>query len=405
MCNKQDGQGEVIVYAGTNFNQRCFNDSNCTSGVEWIGRNFFDPFHTLPIPWNPRVDALIKHCNNQTWLALAMSDPLLLRVTLCMAAGFRGSQLPNFCPDLRKEGWRLKGEAIKEVNIALQEGRVTENLLAGIAHLGHLAGLDGSPEEADIHFQGLHRLITLRGGIQAIKTYQVGRFINWIDIELATARGRKPLYPLNFGLDKARLPACITEACETPSLSHLQDLGPGHENIIVVIKLHRQRVLTTRCNMDQTLRDIRTLSFSSTLLALNHVTHIPATPEESCILTMLLATLLFGFATLTQHHWIRCLPQIVAKRLRNSLQTGPEYSATWANYIPELFWILFVGSVIEAEDPQREETWFLSQLEEVWPLLHCKTRIELEAYLYSMVWDDKFGKAFIQTWCNDHNLL
>ncbi|KAI5463390.1 hypothetical protein BGZ63DRAFT_352041 [Mariannaea sp. PMI_226] len=389
-----------------NPNEGCF-CSNLTSGVDWLGCHFLDPFHTIPIPWNPRVDTLIKHGIKDTWLALAMSDPLLLRATLCMTAAFRASQLATFCPSLRKESLKLKGEAINEVNLAIQEGRITENLLAGIAHLCHQAHLEGSIEEAEIHFQGVRRLITLRGGFQSIKTYQVGRFVNWVDIQMATTHQRSPLYPLNYGFDQHRLPAYITEPCKIPSLLHLHRLGPGYEFLVTVIQMHRQRVLTIKYNMDQTTRDIRALTFSASLLALKYTAiNIPTTPEEQCIHIILLALIVFGYtAPRNHHHWLASLPQITTQRLQYALLTGPRYSTTWVKYLPELLWVLFVGAIVDEEDSRQSEMWFLSQLEEIWPLLHYRTRVQLEACLYGMVWDEDFGAFIVEKWCKSHYLL
>lgn len=77
--------------------------------------------------------------NNKTWLSLAINDPLLMRVTLCMTAAFVAMETPLFSPDLRKEGLKLKGDIIEDVNLILQNGQMPENVLAAIAHLGYIA--------------------------------------------------------------------------------------------------------------------------------------------------------------------------------------------------------------------------------------------------------------------------
>ncbi|KAH6988279.1 hypothetical protein BKA56DRAFT_477659 [Ilyonectria sp. MPI-CAGE-AT-0026] len=391
-----------IVSIPANVNQNHFRSNN-SLGVEWFGGTILDPFGTIPIPSNPRIDTLLKHFpSNKTWLSLAMNDPILMRVTLCMTAAFGAIRTSLFSLDLRKEGWKLKGEAIHEINFILQNGRVTENVLAAIAHLGHTASLEGSSEEADIHLRGLQGLIALRGGIKSIKIYQVGRFINWVDLELATARGRRPLYPLNYGLDKVKLPQNIIEACEYPSLSRLQSLGPGHQTVMAVIQQLRQRVMAAKCNMDPTLRDVRTLSLSAAFLTLDRIEDIPTTLEEQCLHALLLASHLFVCAALKQdHRWTESLSRTMAQRLQGSLLAGPMYSATWAYHLPELLWVLFVGAAIKGEDPQDQGIWFVSQLEVVRQLLRCSTRMEFEGYLHCMVWDDCFGVEFLDDWWAD----
>ncbi|KAH7152570.1 hypothetical protein EDB81DRAFT_789341 [Dactylonectria macrodidyma] len=388
--------------------------SNYSSGVEWFGGNILDPFGTIPILSNPRIDTLLKHFlvffdyrtttvpSNKTWLSRAINDPLLMRVTLCMTAAFGTTRTSSFSMDLRKEGWKLKGEAIHDVNFILQNGQVTENVLAAIAHLGHVASLEGSSEEADIHLRGLQGLIALRGGIKSIKIYQVGRFINWVDLELATARGRRPLYPLNYGLDRVKLPRYITESCEYPNLSRLQSLGPGYQAVMAVIQLLRQRVMAAKCNMDPTLRDVRTLSLAAAYITLDRIEDIPATLEEQCLRALLLAAHLFVCAALKQdHRWPESLSRAMAQRLQRSLLAGPSYSATWASHLPELLWALFVGAVIKGEDPQDQGTWFVSQLEVVQELLQCSTRMEFEGYLHCMVWDESLGIEFLDDWWAD----
>ncbi|KAM6513514.1 hypothetical protein FALCPG4_015920 [Fusarium falciforme] len=400
--------GSTSVPANANQSRFC---SNYSTGVEWFAANILDPFGTIPIPSNPRIDTLLKHFmvffdyltttvpRNKTWLSLAMNDPLLMRVTLCMTAAFGAMATPLFSPDLRKEGLKLKGDVINAVNFILQNGPITENVLAAIAHLGHIANLEGSSQEADIHMRGLQTLLTFRGGINSINTYQVGRFINWVDLELATARGRRPLYPLHYGLDRVKLPWYIIEACEYPSLSRLQSLGPAHEAVMIVIQLVRQRVMAVKCGMDPTLRDVRALSLSAAFLALEHLDDIPATVEGQCIHTILLAVHLFLCAAMRQDfRWSGSLTWTMAQRLRESLETEPVYSATWAPRLPELLWILFVGAVITEECPQGHGTWFAPQLKIVCQLLRCSTRMKFEGYLQYLVWDNNFGIEFLNNW-------
>ncbi|EXL64891.1 hypothetical protein FOPG_18862 [Fusarium oxysporum f. sp. conglutinans race 2 54008] len=75
--------------------------------------------------------------SKNTWLGLAINDPLLMRVTLRTTAAFGATATPLFSPDLRNEGLKLKGDAIKDLNLILQNGQISENVLAAIAHLGH----------------------------------------------------------------------------------------------------------------------------------------------------------------------------------------------------------------------------------------------------------------------------
>ncbi|KAJ4035903.1 hypothetical protein NW761_013883 [Fusarium oxysporum] len=393
-----------------NMNQNCFS-SNYSSRVQRFSVNILDPFGTIPIPSNPQIDTLLKHFmvlfdyltttvpSNNTWLGLAINDPLLMRVTLCTTAAFGATVTPSFSPELRKEGLKLKCDAIKDLNSLLQNGQVPENVLAAIAHLGHSENLEGSSQEADIHMRGLQALLDIRGGIKSINTYQVGRFINWVDLELATTRGRRPLYPLHYGLDRAKLPHDIVAACEFPTLSRLQSLGPAHKTVMTVIQLVRQRVMAVECGMDPTQRDVRALSFSAAFLALDQVDDIPITLEGQRVHTILLAVHLFLCAAMKQDfRWSGSLPWMMAQRLRESLETEPVYSEVWVPHLPELLWVLFVGAVVTEKHPQGHGTWFATQLQVVCQLLRCSTRLDFEDHLHSLVWDNRFGIEFLNNW-------
>ncbi|EGU73569.1 hypothetical protein FOXB_15919 [Fusarium oxysporum f. sp. conglutinans Fo5176] len=378
------------------MNQSCFL-SNYSMGVQRFSVNILDPFGTMPIPSNPKIDKLLKHFpSKNTWLGLAINDPLLMRVTLRTTAAFGATATPLFSPDLRNEGLKLKGDAIKDLNLILQNGQISENVLAAIAHLGHSENLEGSSQEADIHMQGLEALLDLKGGVKSINSYQVGRFINWVDLELATTRGRRPVYPLHYGLDRVKLPRYIIEACEYPTLSRLRSLGPAHETVKTVIQLVRQRIMAVECGMDPTQRDVRALSFSAAFLALKHVDDIPATVEGQRIHSLLLAVHLFLCASMKQDfRWSGALPWTMAHRLQESLETEPVYSEAWMPHLPELLWILFVGAVVTEKHPQGRGTWFATQLKISCQLLRCSTRLDFKWYMHYLVWDNKFGIEFL----------
>lgn len=220
-----------------------------------------------------------------------------------------------------------------------------------------------------------------------------------MDLELATTHGRRPLYPLHYDLGKANLPQYIIEGCEYPSLSRLQSLGPGHEAVITIIQLVRQRIRAVEYGMDLTQRDVRALSFSAAFLALEHIDDIPTTVEGQRIHTILLAVHLFLCAAMKQDfRWSASLPRTMAQRLQESLEIEPVYSETWVSHLPELLWVLFVGAVVTEEATQDHGTWFATQLKIVCQILQCNTRLDFKYYLHYLVWDNKFGIEFLNKW-------
>lgn len=220
-----------------------------------------------------------------------------------------------------------------------------------------------------------------------------------MDLELATTHGRRPFYPLHYGLDKVKLPQYIIEGCEYPSLSRLQSLGPGYEDVITITQLVRQRVKAVEYGMDLTQRDIRVLSFSAAFLALEHVDDIPTTLEEQRIHTMFLAVHLFLCAAMKQDfRWSASLPRTMAERLQRSLEVEQAYSEAWISHLPELLWVLFIGAVVTEDAAQDHGTWFATQLKIVCQILQCNTRLDFEYYLHYLVWDNRFGIEFLNNW-------
>jgi hypothetical protein len=200
-------------------------------------------------------------------------------------------------------------------------------------------------------------------------------------------------------LDKVKLPQYIIEGCEYPNLFRLQSLGPGHKDVITIIQLVRQRVKAVEYGMDLTQRDVRALSFSAALLALEHIDDVPTTLEEQRIHTILLAVHLFLCAAMKQDfRWSASLPWTMVQWLQKSLKTEPVYSEAWISHLPELLWVLFVGAVVTEQAAQDHGTWFATQLEIVCQILQCNTRLDFEYYLHYLVWDNKFGIEFLNKW-------
>lgn len=50
-----------------------------TSGVQWFGSGLVDPFGTLPVPSNWRVDMLVKYCEYSLSRAFALPRRITYR--------------------------------------------------------------------------------------------------------------------------------------------------------------------------------------------------------------------------------------------------------------------------------------------------------------------------------------
>ena len=85
---------------------------------------------------------LVDLYRQKVWFQLAMTEPLLLNITLAFTAALWQNVNPNIASKLRWEIAFRKKESIEAANALLQESQQGDVLLIAVAKLTHLAVSD-----------------------------------------------------------------------------------------------------------------------------------------------------------------------------------------------------------------------------------------------------------------------
>jgi hypothetical protein len=127
------------------------------------------------------------------FMALILSDPAPIHAVMLVAsshhAKLHGTEAHAINP------LQLKGMAIREINRALTEhgagGRaISDQLIVAVAKMATYEMLFGNPETFTTHMVGLQRMVTLRGGLQALGCYGLlESSLLWLDANAATHSG------------------------------------------------------------------------------------------------------------------------------------------------------------------------------------------------------------------------
>ncbi|KAL0930193.1 tachykinin family protein [Colletotrichum truncatum] len=385
--------------------------------VQRLGSDNADPFNTLPIPSNSAVDSLVKYfitrfnLNSTTtdtqrpWFPYAMQSALIMRVTLALAAEFLNATMPLLNPRLQREGYQLKGEAMKMIRNRLESQEsawsASEDLsvLAGVAMLGSVEAFQGHFTAANVHLTGLHAMIEARGGPDTIKhDYILCRCINWIDIQVASGLGRVPKFPMFHTLDQVSLPSSVVSRAMTPSLRHMDKLGghnPGESNEPrKIFTTLRQAICSQAGSVSADTIRIVMNTADSTILHFLYVERRTATPVQKRFLVLVSAAQVFLYTVLreipTTGHMVRTL----VTRMRAALDDADSIALIWVSHDAALLWVLFVGIVGSGTSEDRE--WFSSRLKKVLqrardilPPERCR-REHLQQVLAGFLWRDKY---------------
>jgi hypothetical protein len=64
------GHESISMFVAINMDETCFRNKY-SSGVPMFSVNILDPFGAIPIPSNPNIDTLLKHCTSYMFLLRA----------------------------------------------------------------------------------------------------------------------------------------------------------------------------------------------------------------------------------------------------------------------------------------------------------------------------------------------
>ncbi|WQF89173.1 Putative fungal transcription factor [Colletotrichum destructivum] len=393
-----------------------------TSPPPWIqrlGSDGADPFNTLPIPSSPSVDALVKYfttrfnLNSTTtdtqrpWFPYAMQSALIMRATLALAAEFLTATMPSPDPELQREGYQQKGEAMRIVRSRLESQESAQkasddlSVLAGVAMLGSVEAFQGRFSAANVHLTGLHAMITARGGPDTIRhDYILCRSINWIDIQVASGLGRVPKFPMFHTLDQVTLPPSVVSRAASPPLRHLDRLA-GHspgESVEPrrIFTALRQAVCAGAAGVSaDDVRIVMNTADSTMLHFLYAERRTAASPVQKRFLVLVSAAQVFLYAALREIPTTGHMVRILVARMRAALDDADAIALIWVPHDAALLWVLFVG-VVGSGAASQDRAWFLGRLHRVLERARDalpperRRREDLQQLLAGFLWRDKY---------------
>lgn len=132
-----------------------------------------------------------------SWFPLVMTEPALFSVIMLLAASHYAS-LQCHPGSMSINLLDLRYEAVSAINRSLEgqlPGTVHDALIGAIAKMASYEAMFGSPENYNIHMQGLVRVITLRGGLTLLGLNGLlRRIVVWIDRNVAFLHGSAAYY-------------------------------------------------------------------------------------------------------------------------------------------------------------------------------------------------------------------
>jgi hypothetical protein len=229
-------------------------------------------------------------------------------------------------------------------------------------------------------------------------------YLGRVDVQVASAKARKPLYPLIHGLEEVNLPDSLIEESQTPSLAHLDQWGDHGQVLASTLRFLRQVVLCRKYRLGAP-QGIRILMNVAEFQILDHIQDEVTTAEDHRYKTLLFATHVFLYAGLRQLPPMGPMIRLLVSRLRESLEAGAVNVEAWRDHLADFVWVLFVGAAAShlaavkeanlASEYKNRASWFRARLELVVRLLGIETEAELEEVLHRYVWADEFGRDFI----------
>lgn len=145
----------------------------------------------------PETDTVSRGLLRDNFLAVVFSDRASLHATILTAAAHWNKMRPT--QTHRINLLQLRGMAIQEINRSLVDhsagGRSTSDpLIAAVSKMATYELLFGQRETFHTHMTGLQRMVSLRGGLQALGLDGLlERILLWIDANAASIT-QGPLY-------------------------------------------------------------------------------------------------------------------------------------------------------------------------------------------------------------------
>lgn len=203
--------------------------------------------------------------------------------------------------------------------------------------------------------------------------------------------------PLIHGLEEVTLPDYIIAEAESPSLSHLDSLAYGSNILKTIFLFLRQAILCKRYKVCVP-NGVRIIFNIADCHILDHLSTEPVSPDAHRFKTLLLATHVFIYAVKRQMPKGGAIVSILIERLKLSLQASGVYVMAWADHLPALAWVLFIGAATSEGANEENSEWFSSRLQFVVHLMQIRNKAQLLDRLKMFVWTEDCCNNFLNIW-------
>ncbi|RVX67815.1 hypothetical protein B0A52_07743 [Exophiala mesophila] len=332
-----------------------------------------DPFDSLPVENNWRVNLLLKHFltgfslnlttvdPQRSWFSHALTDPLIMHTTLALSGAERLSNSMVVDHNIRQEVVRQKLEAISIIKSHLDGQTLVQSIIAGVATLANVACFEGAFSEADLHMKAVRQVIDAGGVVEMIQdNFLISRAVIWTDLQTASALGRAPYFPLLHAHSQTQLPLDLLEKMPRIKLDALEQEVEDADTVEVFALLRHVIWARDTHKSPHVIRILmNTADWKMSECLVGGASEHPRTSLE---VALLLGAHVFLYAVLRKVPPAGILLQTLLARLELHLKSfapNPESSVE----IHAWLWLLFVGLVVESSNPRVRSNKFALQLE------------------------------------------
>jgi len=281
------------------------------------------------------------------------------------------------------------GEALSIINRRIGDTHrgLSDSTIAAVALLVNRENLDGRYDVANVHMQGLHKMVKLRGGIQTLSGVHQ-RIITWSDFCHANVWDQRPAFSrlcLSLPLQRVNTASLRKEL----DSSGIFDLGSSIVEIIQDL-----RILSKELDPEH-IAYINRLSISNLiynveyeLLLLNEPRFSDFSIQSySMLLPLKIALHLYLYLIIREIPNTAQLIGRLSQRLQDVLE--PQIPGFWTFNLERkswLLWILFVGSM--AVTTPSEIYWFTKGIQTICKMLGIDSQQSLLSCLKRCVWQE-----------------
>ncbi|KAM0814363.1 hypothetical protein AB5N19_00153 [Seiridium cardinale] len=234
--------------------------------IEAVFAGSVDPFNSLPITTNSEVDYLVRYFlikfdltvatvdRRRSWFPYALQSAPMMHSTLAMTAALWRAEYAGLEHSIQLEGIRQKGKAMQEIRARLAHADSVSSdgemafLMSTMSTLVLVEICDSDFEAAETHLRGVRTLFSSRGGRDRFKDeFVLFKSINLADIQVATALGHPPIFPL-LHIDETDLPATIINEAHHPPLDQSVTNDISYTTVRIFTQL-RQLLLARQSSM------------------------------------------------------------------------------------------------------------------------------------------------------------